>query len=64
MNAVRKENVQVIASEPDPVLGYRKYTFGSFTFERDAYFVHVHWPRGTHTIEVDRFPRATGRSLR
>ncbi len=26
MNAVRKEKVQVIASEPDPVLGYRKFT--------------------------------------
>ena len=58
MNAVRKEKVQVIASEPDPVLGYRKYTFGSFTFERDAYFVHVRWPKGMHTIEVDRFLRA------
>src|SRR6185369_8853563 len=63
MNAVRIEKVQVIASEPDPVLGYRKFKFGSFTFERDAYFVHVRWPKGMHTIEVDRFLRAMVRDI-
>src|SRR6478752_1212100 len=63
MNAVRIEKVPVIASEPDPVLGYRKFKFGSFTFERDAYFVHVRWPKGMHTIEVDRFLRAMVRDI-
>ena len=63
MNAVRIEKVQVIASEPDPVLGYRKFQFGSFTFERDAYFVHIRWPKGVHTIEVDRFMRAMVRDI-
>ncbi len=63
MNAVRKEKVQVIASEPDPVLGYRKFKFGNFTFERDAYFVHIGWPKGKHTIEVDRFLRAMVRDI-
>ncbi len=63
MNAVRIEKVPVIASAPDPVLGYRKFTFGSFTFERDAYFVHVRWPKGLHTIEVDRFLRAMVRDI-
>src|SRR5690554_4078130 len=57
------DNVRVSASEPDPVLGYRKFQFGSFCFERDAYFVHVHWPKGTHTMEVDRFLRAMVRDI-
>src|SRR6188768_59897 len=63
MNAALKDKVHVIASEPDPVLGYRKYKFGSFSFERDAYFVHVRWPKGMHTIEVDRFLRAMVRDI-
>ena len=60
---VTPEKVSVIASEPDPVLGYRSFQFGGFTFTRDAYFVHVHWPKGTHTIEVDRFLRAMVRDI-
>ena len=54
---------QVVASEPDPVLGYRSFTFGGFNFKRDAYFVHISWPKGTHTIEVDRFLRAMVRDI-
>ena len=30
-------SVKPIASAPDPVLGYKKFQFGSFTFERDMY---------------------------
>ncbi|MDT8398707.1 MAG: hydroxyquinol 1,2-dioxygenase [Pseudomonadales bacterium] len=57
------ENVSLIASQPDPVLGYRSFTLGGFTFTRDAYFVHITWPKGTHTIEVDRFLRAMVRDI-
>ena len=42
-------------------LGYRKFQFGSFTFERDMYFVHIGWPKGKHTIEIDRFLSANHR---
>ncbi len=57
------EKVQVIASEPDPDLGYRTFQFGSFTFKRDAYFAHITWPKGSHTIEIDRFLRAMVRDI-
>lgn len=57
------ETVQLIASEPDPVLGYRSFDFGAFNFSRDAYFVHITWPNGVHTIEVDRFLRAMVRDI-
>jgi len=50
MNMAITQNAKIIASEPDPILGYRKFKFGSFTFERDMYFVHVGWPQGQHTI--------------
>jgi len=63
MNMAITQNAKVIASDPDPVLGYRKFRFGSFTFARDAYFVHVSWPKGIHTIEVDRFLRAMVRDI-
>lgn len=57
------ESIKIIASEPDPVLGYKEFTFGGFTFRRDAYFVHITWPKGVHTIEVDRFLRAMVRDI-
>jgi hypothetical protein len=57
------EKVEVIASEPDPTLGYSSYQFGGFEFKRDAYFVHITWPKGTHIIEVDRFLRAMVRDI-
>jgi hypothetical protein len=54
---------KLIASAPDAALGYRSFQFGSFKFERDEYFVHITWPRGTHTIEADRFLRAMVRDI-
>jgi len=57
------EAVRVISSKPDPVLGYSSFQFGSFNFKRDAYFVHITWPKGVHTIEVDRFLRAMVRDI-
>lgn len=53
----------LIASAPDPALGYRSFQFGGFKFSRDEYFVHIEWPKGTHTIEVDRFLRAMVRDI-
>ena len=57
------EKTDVIASEPDPNLGYRSFKFGSFEFSRDEYFVHIKWPKGTHIMEVDRFLRAMVRDI-
>ena len=63
MNACTQRESPGHRLRTDPVLGYRKFQFGSFTFERDAYFVHVRWPKGMHTIEVDRFLRAMVRDI-
>ena len=57
------QKTEIKASAPDPVLGYRSFTFGGFTFSRDEYFVHIKWPKGTHMMEVDRFLRAMVRDI-
>jgi len=43
--------------------GYRRFKLGSFTFERDEYFVHVGWPGGNHMLAADAFLRAMMRDL-
>ena len=58
-----KTVTEIQASEPDPILGYRSFTFGGFTFSRDEYFVHIKWPKGSHTMEADRFLRALVRDI-
>ena len=51
----------VQASEPDNYYGYRQYKKGKFEFRRDEYFVHIRWPKGTHTMAADVFLRALQR---
>jgi len=53
----------VHASEPDNYYGYRRFTKGKFEFRRDEYFVHIHWPKGTHTMAADVFLRALQRDI-
>jgi len=57
----------VLASDPDPLLGYRSFTLGGFGFRRDEYFVEITWPvkgtRRSHTIAVDYFLRALMRDV-
>jgi hypothetical protein len=54
---------KIVASAPDPHLGYRSYTLGSFRFTRDEYFARIEWPTGMHMIEIDRFLRAIVRDI-
>jgi hypothetical protein len=57
----------VIATEPDPLTGYRSVRLGSFHFSRDAYFTTVRWPakdrEHSHTLPVDAFLRAIMRDV-
>jgi hypothetical protein len=43
--------------------GYRTFTLGRFTFERDEYFAHVSWPKGRHLLPADAFLRALQRDI-
>ena len=67
MNAVA-EFVNVLASIPDAVSGYKSFTLGSFNFRRDEYFAHVSWTtrRGkpmSHTLDAGNFLRALMRDV-
>jgi Hydroquinone 1,2-dioxygenase large subunit N-terminal len=55
--------VAVEASEPDNYYGYRSFRKGGFAFRRDEYFVHISWPKGTHTMAADVFLRALQRDV-
>ena len=56
------KNPEIVATEPNKQ-GYRSFTFDAFKFSRDEYFVHIEWPKGKHTMEVDRFLRAMVRDI-
>lgn len=53
----------VQASEPDNYYGYRRFKKGKFEFSRDEYFVHITWPKGSHTMPADAFLRALQRDI-
>ncbi len=61
-SAITVKNPEIVASEPNKQ-GYRSFTFDAFKFSRDEYFVHITWPKGKHTMEVDRFLRAMVRDI-
>ena len=44
-------------------LGYKTFEIGNFTFTRDEYFTHVHYPGGRHVMPVDEFLRALMRDV-
>ena len=50
------------ASEPNDH-GYRSFRLGSFEFSRDAYFAHIEWPKGHHSLSIDAFLRALMRDV-
>lgn len=57
-----------IATEPHPVYGYKAYSLGDFSFERDEYFAHIKWTtvKGkpmSHTIDIGNFLRALMRDV-
>jgi hypothetical protein len=47
----------------DNVSGYKSFEAGSFKFRRNAYFVDIDCPKGTHTIAADAFLRALMRDI-
>jgi hypothetical protein len=53
----------VDASQPDNYYGYRRFKKGKFAFRRDEYFVHIDWPKGSHTLPADAFLRALQRDV-
>ena len=44
-------------------LGYKTHSIGGFTFTRDEYFVHIHYPGGRHIMKADEFLRALMRDV-
>ncbi|NLZ11560.1 MAG: hydroxyquinol 1,2-dioxygenase [Alcaligenaceae bacterium] len=57
-----------IASEPHPVFGYKSFSLGDFSFERDEYFAHIKWTtvKGkpmSHTMDIGNFLRALMRDV-
>jgi hypothetical protein len=52
---------------PEQIAGYRTFTLGEFTFQRDEYFVTITWPakgqRQSHTMSADAFLRAIMRDV-
>jgi hypothetical protein len=43
--------------------GYRRFSLGEFTFERDEFFAHISWPTGSHVMSIDAFLRALQRDV-
>jgi hypothetical protein len=43
--------------------GYRRFSLGEFTFERDEFFAHITWPTGSHVMSIDAFLRALQRDV-
>lgn len=59
---------EVIATEPDPIMGYRSFTLGSFNFRRDEYFAHITWTTQdgrpmSHSMDIGGFLRALMRDV-
>lgn len=52
----------VSAGEPNEH-GYRTFTLGDFSFNRDEYFVYITWPTGCHLMSADVFLRALQRDV-
>lgn len=54
---------KIVATGTDEATGYDSFRLGGFEFRRDEYFAHIHWPKGSHIIEIDRFLRAMVRDI-
>jgi hypothetical protein len=52
---------------PETIAGYKTFTLGGFSFQRDEYFVTITWPakgqRQSHTMSADAFLRAIMRDV-
>jgi hypothetical protein len=47
----------------ESTLGYNVFRIGRFSFSRDEYFAHIHYPGGRHVMPVDEFLRALMRDV-
>ena len=60
-------NAPVEMKLPDKIAGYRTYTLGQLTYQRDEYFVTITGPakgqRQSHTMSADAFLRAIMRDV-
>ena len=60
-------NAPVEMKLPEKIAGYRTFTLGQLTFQRDEYFVTITWPakgqRQSHTMSADAFLRAIMRDV-
>lgn len=52
----------ILGTEPNQH-GYRPFTIGGFSFERDEYFVHIEWPTGRHVAAIEPFLKALMRDV-
>src|ERR1700722_11824447 len=59
--------MDMTATQTEPVskstLGYNTFAIGSFRFERDEYFAHIHYPGTQHIMPIDAFLRALMRDV-
>lgn len=53
----------VSVSSTAEALGYKTHSIGGFTFTRDEYFAHIHYPGGQHVMKIDEFLRALMRDV-
>jgi hypothetical protein len=44
-------------------LGYKTFSIGKFSFERDEYFAHIYYPGNQHIIPIDNFLRSLMRDV-
>ena len=51
------------SASPGKALGYQAFTAGKFSFERDAYFANISYPKGQHIIPIEAFLRAMMRDV-
>jgi hypothetical protein len=51
------------ASAPATALGYDTFQAGRFSFTRDEYFAHIHYPGGRHVMPIESFLRALMRDI-
>ncbi len=56
------DTINVVETAPNEQ-GYKSFSIGGFTFERDEYFATITWPTGTHQMAIDVFLRATQRDV-
>ena len=63
MNADQTRKSRSSPPTPDPVLGYRKFRSAASASTATRTSSTSRWPKGSHTIEIDRFLRAMVRDI-